>query len=203
MASLPLKKPAERYCWHDYRSWPEGERWELLDGFAYAMSPAPSTQHQGVAGEIYFRLRLGLAGKPCQPFVAPTDVRLSDWDVVQPDILVVCKPEQIQRTHIEGAPEVVVEVLSPVTASRDLREKKALYERHGVGEYVVVHPEDHYAMRFLRNPITGSFDAGTLFAANETLVFATLENLEMPLWEVFQMPGPGEVPPPTNGPPRT
>jgi Uma2 family endonuclease len=204
MTPAPLqRKKAERFTWQDYRSWSEGERWELLDGVPYAMSPAPVVDHQKVTGRLYARLDSALAGKPCQPLVAPTDVHLSDLDVVQPDVFVVCKPEKILRTHIEGAPEVVVEVLSPSTAVRDLREKKALYERFGVLEYVVVHPEDHYAIRFLLDPATGHFDAGTLFAADETLVIATLENLEVPLWEVFQMPFTGAEKPPVNGPPRT
>ncbi len=163
------------------------------------MSPAPSTRHQRVAGRFFSRIEQGLSGKGCTPFIAPTDVRLSDLDVVQPDILVVCKPGQITESHIEGAPDMVVEVLTPTTATRDLREKKALYERADVAEYVVVSPLQHYAIRFLNG--ANGFDKGTVFGPEEMLVFASLDGLEVPLWEVFEVPGPGAEKAPVNGPP--
>ena len=195
MGSQPLKKPAERLTWQDYRGWPDDERWELIGGVAYAMAPAPTIKHQTVAARLYSRLERALAGKTCSAFIAPTAVHLSDVDVVQPDVLVVCDPTRITLTHIEGAPDVVVEVLSPATAAKDQREKKALYERFGVLEYVVIHPTDHVATRFLAVPETGRYDQGTLFSADESLILATLENLEIPLWEVFEVPGPGEAVP--------
>ena len=179
--------------WTDYRSWPDDERREIIDGLAYAMSPAPSTKHQIVTGNLFSLVTQRLSGKPCRPFVAPTDVKLSDLDVVQPDILVVCDPARIAPTHIEGAPDVAIEVLSPATSAKDLRQKKALYERTGVREYLVVDPLEQYAIRFLLG--ADGFDKGTVFAAEEMLVLATLDSLEVPLWEVFEVEGPqkGEV----------
>jgi Uma2 family endonuclease len=157
------------YSWDDYRSWPDDERWELIGGEAFAMSPAPSTRHQTVALNFGVMLKSALAGKkPCTPFLAPVDVKLSEQDVVQPDLL--------------------VEVLSPHTSARDLREKKALYERAGVKEYLVVDPLEHYAIRFLNGP--DGFDKGQVFGADERLIVATLEALEIPLWEVFELPAP-------------
>lgn len=200
MSPQALQKEEQRFSWQDYQAWPDGERWELIAGVAYAMSPAPNTKHQQVAGELYFRLRSKLGGKPCQPFIAPIDVRLSDFDVVQPDVLVVCDRSKITPSHIEGAPDVVVEVLSPATAVKDQREKKALYERAGVKEYVLVHPTDHVVTRFLLLPETGCFDAGTLFSGSESLVFVSLDNLEVPLWQVFELPGPDEAPVVRKGP---
>ncbi len=132
--------------------------------------------------------RAGLAGKLCRPFIAPTDVKLSGLDVVQRDILVVCDPAKITPTHIEGAPDVVVEVLSPATSAKDLRQKKALYERCGMREYLVVDPLEHYAMRFLNG--ADGFDEGTVFAADERIILVTLEGLEVPLREVFEVEGP-------------
>ncbi len=187
--STPAKTGANtRYTWSDYRSWGDEQRWEIVDGVAYAMSPAPSPRHQAVAGNLFARLLQTLSGKPCRPFIAPTDVRLSEMDVVQPDILVVCDRSKVTPTHVEGAPDVVVEVLSPATATRDLRQKKVLYERTGVREYVVVDPLEQYVMRFLLGP--DGFDKGTVFGPDEKLVFATLEGLEVALWEVFELPGP-------------
>ena len=120
--------------------------------------------------------------------IAPTDVKLSLQDVVQPDIFVVCDPVKITPSHIEGAPEVVIEVLSPATSSRDLREKKALYEKSGVLEYVLVDPLENYAIRFLMT-IDG-YDKGMVFACDESLVFERLDGLQVPRWEVFELPPP-------------
>lgn len=190
-------QPADRFTWSDYRSWPDDERWELIDGIAHAMSPAPSIKHQDVVLRLSSRLELSLRGQPCRPFVAPTDVKLSECDVVQPDILVVCDPGKITPSHIEGPPNLIVEVLSPGTSAKDLRDKKALYERAGVREYLVVDPLEHYALRFLLG--ADGYDKGTVFAADETLTLATLGAVEIPLWEVFEVPGP--VAPASGAPP--
>lgn len=194
MAAQPLKTPGTRYTWTDYQSWRDEERWEIVAGVAYAMSPAPSTGHQAVLLRLASRIEQYLVGKPCRPFIAPTDVRLSEFDVVQPDILVVCDPTKIAPGQIEGSPDLVVEVLSPATATRDLREKKALYESSGVREYIVVDPLEHYAIRFLCGA-EGGYDKGTVFAADEMLVCATLEGIEIPLREVFDLAGPAAAMP--------
>jgi len=190
MLPQAVEKQDALFTWADYRSWPDDERWEIIAGVAYAMAPAPSTRHQIVIGNLFGRLIRDLAGELCRPFMAPTDVKLSDLDVVQPDILVVCDPIRITPTHIEGAPDVVIEVLSPATAAKDLRQKKALYERAGVREYLVVDPLEHYAIRFLLGP--DGFDQGTVFAADERLSFVALEALGIPLWKVFELKEPGE-----------
>lgn len=188
MSSPLFARQTDRFTWTDYRSWPGDARWELIDGVAYAMSPAPSIRHQDVTLRLSSRLEQSLRGRPCRPFVAPTDVKLSETDVVQPDILAVCDPGKILSSHIEGAPDLIVEVLSPGTSVRDLRDKKALYERAGVREYLVVDPLEHYAIRFLLG--ADGYDKGTVFAADELIRFATLESVEIPLWEVFELPGP-------------
>jgi len=184
-------RPNQRFTWADYCAWPDNERWELIDGRAYNMSPAPTIKHQSVTGTLFSRLEQRLRGKPCRPFIAPTDVKLSDFDVVQPDILVVCDPSKITPSHIEGAPDLVVEVLSPSTSAKDLREKKALFQRAGVREYLVLDPLEHYSLLFRRGD-DGRFGEGIIIAAQESLSFATLEGVEIPLWEVFELPGPAE-----------
>lgn len=191
MTAPALRKPEHRFTWQDYQTWPDGERWEIIDGTAYAMSPAPSTRHQSVAGNLFVIFKQACAGTPCKPFIAPTDVKLSDEDVVQPDILVVCDPAKITPGHIEGVPDVVVEILSPHTSAKDLREKKALYERAGVKEYLIVDPLEHYAIRFLNN--ADGFDKGTVFGSDQMLLITTLQGAEVPLWEVFEVAGPEAV----------
>lgn len=195
MASLPLGKETQVFTWQDYLSWPDDKRWELIAGRAYAMAPAPSTQHQKVVLRSSSRLERALAGKPCQPFVAPTDVKLTEKDVVQPDVLVVCDPAKVTPSHIAGAPELVIEVLSQGSVTYDLREKKALYERAGVREYVAVHPIDHYALRFVLSEDGGLYDRGTWFAADEDLILTSLGDMVLSLREIFDLPLPAAVAP--------
>jgi Uma2 family endonuclease len=145
-----LRKSATTFTYADYRRWPDDERWELIDGVAYAMA-APSLTHQTVVGELFVQISLFLRGKPCRPFVAPFDVRLprgneADDDiltVVQPDITVVCDPSKLEESGCRGAPDWVIEVLSPSTAAKDQIQKLAAYERAGVPEVWLVHPTDH------------------------------------------------------------
>lgn len=140
----------KHYTYRDYLTWPDDVRCELIDGVVYMMSPAPILAHQDVAGEIFFQAKQALRGKPCRAMIAPLDVRLPRQDeadentdvVVQPDVLVVCDPTKLDRRGVRGAPDWVVEVLSPSSASRDQIEKRRIYERHGVLEYWLVHPTD-------------------------------------------------------------
>jgi Uma2 family endonuclease len=143
-------KDTQYYCYGDYLTWPDDSRYELIDGQAYAMSPAPDLAHQDIAGEIYRQAANSLAGKSCRAFIAPVDVRLPKYNeadqqidtVVQPDVLVVCDSSKLDRRGIRGAPDWIVEVLSPGTASHDQIRKRLLYEQSGVKEYWLVHPTD-------------------------------------------------------------
>jgi Uma2 family endonuclease len=143
-------KDTQHHCYGDYLAWPDDLRYELIDGIAYAMSPAPDLAHQDVAGEIYRQAANILAGKPCRAFIAPVDVRLPKQDeadervdtVVQPDVMVVCDSGKLDRRGIRGAPDWVVEVLSPSTSGHDQIKKRTVYERHGVREYWLIHPID-------------------------------------------------------------
>lgn len=140
----------DHHTYGDYLHWPEDVRYELIDGAAYLMAPAPTLDHQDIAGEIYRQLGNILQGKSCRAFIAPVDVRLpkaQEGDehidtVVQPDVLVVCDPSKLDRRGVRGAPDLVVEVLSPSTASHDQLLKRRVYEQAGVPEYWLVHPTD-------------------------------------------------------------
>lgn len=146
---LPQLK-TEHYTYANYCSWPDDTRYELIDGVPYAMAPAPTRTHQHLVGELFRQVATALQGKPCQPFVAPFDVRLPRADeaddnvntVVQPDVLVVCDEAKLDERGVRGAPDWVAEVLSPSSAKRDLIVKLALYERAGVAEYWLLHPTD-------------------------------------------------------------
>jgi Uma2 family endonuclease len=143
--------PDERYTYKEYKNWPEGERWEIIEGVAYAMSPAPTRSHQRFVVDLVGKLYAFLSGKPCELLVSPIDVFLpaSPEDeedevdtIVQPDVIVVCDRQKLIDKGVRGGPEFVVEILSPSTAMKDLSKKKALYAKHGVQEYWIVNPED-------------------------------------------------------------
>ncbi len=146
---LALRKE-KHYSYADYLTWPDDARYELIDGEAFLMAPAPLIEHQEVAGEVFRQLANQLDGKPCRPYIAPVDVRLPRNDeadaaiatVVQPDVLVVCDPSKIDRRGVRGAPDWLLEVLSPSTAAHDQIAKRRTYERAGVCEYWLVHPGD-------------------------------------------------------------
>ena len=177
------EKPGNGFTYSDYAAWPEDERWEILDGDAYAMTPAPTIRHQEISGYIYSRFAQFFQGKGCKPFAAPTDVVFDDRNIVQPDLLVVCDRNKITENNIQGEPDLVVEILSPSTALKDKREKKALYERFGVREYLIVYPLEDLVERFVL--ADGIYGGADLFGWEEVLPVAIFPDLRLDLWEVF------------------
>lgn len=151
--SQPRASPPP-YTYDDYRQWPDDQRFELIEGQAWAMSPGPSVSHQQTVLFIAAQVERALAGKECRPFIAPLDVLFprpgenedTVRTVLQPDLFVVCDPNKIRPKAVVGAPDWVVEVLSPQTASRDHIAKRRIYEQAGVREYWLVHPEDRVVM---------------------------------------------------------
>ena len=183
------QKTEKKFTYADYVAWPDDERWELIDGQAYNMTPAPTTRHQNIVYNVSFILKSKFLNKSCRPFVAPTDVVLSEYDVVQPDVFVVCDEKKITEANIQGAPDLIVEVLSPATALKDKREKKALYEKYGVKEYIIVDPTAQYIERFPLDE-DGLYGKADIFGSIEILSLASLEDIEIPLWEVFEVEEP-------------
>lgn len=175
-----------RFTWADYRSWPADERWELIDGEAFAMSPSPSYRHQLVAARLTTALGVHFAGKPCEALAAPMDVKLSDADVVQPDLLVVCDETQITPTHIEGPPALVVEIASPSSTAHDRGRKRALYARSGVKELWLVTPYPSLVeILVLDGP---SYRLHEVYSREQTLVSPAFPGLEIGLEGIFDFP---------------
>lgn len=184
---MPLAlKPDKKYTYKDYLEWPDDERWELIEGIAYNMTPAPSLKHQSIVVNLSRVLGNKLAGNPYRVFVAPTDVVLSEYDVVQPDVIVVCDKKKFTEANIQGAPDLVVEVLSPNTSLKDKREKKSCYEKYGVREYVIVDPIENYVERFYLEE-GSSYSKGDVFGPEEILPLISLAGMEIPLTEVFEI----------------
>ena len=140
----PAYKTDGQYTLEDYLALPDDQRVELIDGVFYDMA-APTTIHQGIGGFIHKQLLdFALAhGGPCLPFMSPVDVQLDEDDrtVVQPDVLIVCDRNKFRNGRVFGAPDFLVEVLSPSTRKKDMQLKLFKYANAGVREYWMVDPE--------------------------------------------------------------
>jgi Uma2 family endonuclease len=144
----------KRYTYADYLKWTMEEAVELIQGFVFRMAPAPSRLHQRISGDIYFAIRTYLSGKECQVYTAPFDVRLprkaremGDDEiitVVQPNICVICDKEKLDERGCIGAPDLIVEILSPDNTKKETCEKFDVYEESGVREYWMVYPSEKY-----------------------------------------------------------
>ena len=115
---------------------------EVINGQVVAMSPKPRFNHNHIAGNIYVIFRNYLRGRKCTPIMDGTDLYLTGSDRFVPDFMVVCDRDKIRHDGVHGAPDLVVEVLSPRTEVRDRRDKKAVYEQCGVKEYWLVSPDE-------------------------------------------------------------
>ena len=143
----------KRYTYADYYKWDDGVRYELIDGVAYMMSPAPLRAHQEIIGELYMQLRQFLKGKTCKVYLSPFDVRLNadenDDIVVQPDLVVVCDISKLDKYGCKGAPDMAIEVASPSSARMDRLLKMQKYLKYGVREYWIVDPDSKTVQAFI------------------------------------------------------
>lgn len=146
--ALPAEK--SRYTFADVLTWEENERIEIVNGEAVMMAP-PSVEHQRISREISRQLANYLDGKKCEVFAAPFGVRLFEQDgdgpedvdtMVEPDISVICDENKLDKYGCKGAPDLVIEILSPSTRRHDRLVKRDLYQRAGVREYWIVNPAD-------------------------------------------------------------
>ncbi len=183
---MPLTALKDKYTYQDYLTWPDEERWELIGGIAHNMTPAPNTKHQRILSELSRIIGNALHGKKCTLFVAPTDVILSETDVVQPDVFVVCDPKKITDKNIQGAPELIIEILSPSTSKKDRWDKKNLYEKYGILEYILVDPDGQYVERYLLEK-SGHYGRGEAIDAQTTMTLKSISTIEIPLWEIFEV----------------
>lgn len=147
-----------KYTYEDLQRIEDGKRYELIDGELYLMS-SPTTSHQEIVGEIYAQLHSYLKGKKCKAFIAPLDVCLSgvrnpkkEYNVLQPDILVVCDENKLTKDMgVQGAPDLVIEVLSPSSRKHDTFVKYNLYQYYGVKEYWIVDEEAGVIYQYIIN----------------------------------------------------
>ncbi len=166
------------YTYADYLQWKFEERLELFRGKIFKLA-APNTMHQKIAGKLYLRIGNFLEKQKCQVFIAPFDVRLpvknkkKDHEittVVQPDLCIVCDETKIDDRGCCGAPDVIVEILSPGNSKKEVQNKFELYEEAGVAEYWIINPsEENLIIYTLQNSrYTGSkpYAPGEIISSN-------------------------------------
>ncbi len=176
----------------------EGYRSEMLDGAIVLQTPRPAANHNFIAGNIYCSFANYLRGKQCVPVLDGMDVYLTKKDRVMPDVMIACDRNKIQQNGIHGAPDLVVEVLSPRTRKRDKGYKKDLYERCGVREYWIADPESKSVEVYLLKegrfvldevyeifPDYIVFEPGERETCKDSIPVSLYEDFSIPLEEIF------------------
>ena len=187
---MPLPQE-NRYTMAEALTWDEQDRIELIDGYPVMMAP-PSRVHQKISGELFGQLRDYLKGKKCEIYHAPFAVRLFERDgerpedvdtLVEPDISVVCDPSKLDDIGCKGAPDLVMEILSPSTTRHDKFTKFNLYQRAGVREYWIIDPAEKSVQVFALED--GRYTAKDFGAAGDRLRVNILEDCTIDLSQVF------------------
>lgn len=182
-----------RYTYADYLTWEMDEMVELIKGKVYKWAAtAPSMSHQKVSLRLGSAFLIFLKGKPCQVFQAPFDVILpikskknSEIDtVIQPDLCVVCDETKLQESGCLGAPDLVVEILSPGNNKKELRLKYDVYQEEGVKEYWVIHPVEQTLLIY--SLIDGKYRSSGLYVAGDVIESACISGFKLNLEDIFE-----------------
>lgn len=188
--ALPAKQIG--YTFADCLNWSEDTHVEIING-ALSMMATPSSRHQEISGELFRQLANFLVGRPCRVYPAPFGVRLFEQDgerpedvdtVVEPDISVVCDRDKIDARGCKGAPDLIMEILSPSTRRHDRLVKLDLYQRAGVREYWIVDPENRSVLVFLPDG-DGSFRIHEDYGPEDIARVNVLEGCFIDLKKVF------------------
>ncbi|MCP4150949.1 MAG: Uma2 family endonuclease [bacterium] len=193
--NVPLKNDHEHFNYTDYLTWPEDERWELIRGIPFEMSAAPNRFHQEISGDLFNIIKNYLKDKKCRVYAAPFDVRFAEANqaddeietVLQPDISVICNTSKLDDKGCKGAPDFVVEILSPFTSKMDRMIKFHVYEHFGVKEYWLVSPGDKTVEVFLLGD-NGKYGRPEFYSETEKeniIPCHVLEGLKIKVEEIF------------------
>lgn len=186
------------YTYRDYLLWKFKERVELFKGRVLKMSPAPAPIHQKVSLNLTLKLSTFLKGEYCQLFYAPFDVRFYDASgdirtVVQPDLCVVCDKSKLDERGCLGAPDLVIEILSPGNSKREMDLKFNLYQEAGVLEYWIVHPTEKVIWIYVLN--NGEYTTHKPFVEGENIKSVRFPELDINTDEIFENISPAEEKP--------
>lgn len=179
------------YTYADYLIWEMDEMVELIRGKIFRQAAAPRVIHQRISGKIFNKLYNFLEGKSCEVFSAPFDVRLpvaskrnEDIDtVVQPDLCVVCDAEKVDERGCLGAPDLIIEILSPGNNKKDIKLKYEVYEASGVTEYWVIHPDERTLLIYTM--YVGKYRSSRLFTLGDRVSSQAVPGFELELDDVF------------------
>ncbi|MFD2162416.1 Uma2 family endonuclease [Paradesertivirga mongoliensis] len=185
--------PSLTYSYAHYLTWLFDDRVELIKGQIFKMSPAPAPYHQQISVHLASFLFNFLKGKPCKVYTAPFDVRFpkeskADEDiytVLQPDICVICDPSKIDNRGCIGAPDIVVEILSPGNNKTELLHKYNVYEEFGVKEYWVLSPAEKTFLKYTLDD-GGKYQPSKLFTLSEKVYTDVLPGFALDLDDVFE-----------------
>jgi Uma2 family endonuclease len=180
------------YSYADYLSWNIPEMVEVIKGKVFKMSAAPKRIHQKLSGKLFIKIGVFLEGKNCEVYDAPFDVRLGNdytkneniYTVVQPDICVVCDPSKLDEAGCLGAPDLIVEILSPNNSKKELQNKYEVYEESGVKEYWVISPEAETVLVYTL--VNGKYNASKLLTRGDQVITPILPGLIIDLEELFE-----------------
>ncbi len=181
------------YSYADYLKWKFEERVELIKGKIMKMT-APNRKHQEVSGNLFFGIKKFLEDKSCKVYTAPFDVRLPRKikatneeiiTVIQPDISIVCDTSKLDDKGCIGAPDLVVEILSPGNSKKEIRLKYEVYEEAAVKEYWIINPVEENVAVLLLNP-SGKFDGAKLYATGDIIYSSAVAGLAVNLADIFQ-----------------
>jgi len=191
LTQLDLSK---RYSYADYLTWQFTERVELIKGWIMQMSPAPSSSHQSSSATIQGEMYSYFKKSSCQLFVAPFDVRLLDnkksikdekvFTVVQPDVCVICNEKKIDERGCIGAPDLIVEILSPGNSKHEMKTKYDLYEENEVREYWIANPLEKNIMLYVLK--AKKYQLRKIYFDDEVIESVIFKGLTIELKDVFK-----------------
>lgn len=183
----------KRYTYADYVTWADDERWELIDGVPYMMTPAPIMGHQEISMRLGAELLVQLRGKSCFPYAAPTDVTFEESKdtptVVQPDLFVLCGDYK-RGKRVVDVPTLIVEILSPSTSGKDAVTKRALYERVGVKEYWIIDGANEIVEVWRHSG--ERYEQPQKYVRGDTIQCGVLPDVRIEVNLIFGEPGDGE-----------
>ncbi len=182
------------YTYADYLSWNIHEMLELIKGKVFKMN-APRRIHQKISIVVCTKIYNFLEGKKCEVFNAPFDVRLPVYSqknedvttVVQPDICVICDPSKLDDAGCIGAPDIIIEILSPGNNRKELQNKYEVYEESGVLEYWIISPDEQTVQ--INTLVAGKYQASKLFTAGDHIATPILPGFSLDLQVVFESAG--------------
>ena len=163
MVKEPVPMYGDLYTYADYLRWEFEERLEILRGKIFWMSPGASKTHQSIVGKLHIKLFQSLGeSNPCKVFLSPFDIRLIDKQkkstkdedittVFQPDLCIICDKNKLDEQGCLGAPDFIIEILSPGNTKKEMGIKFDIYEENGVREYWVVNYQEEHILQFVRN----------------------------------------------------